>query len=48
LEKALFGITFGGSAGSDFSVIIGEWSFSRLFAAAAAFDFFLLRAISDS
>jgi hypothetical protein len=47
-ENALLGITFGGRAGSDFSVIIGEPSFSRVFAAAAALDFFLLLAIKDS
>jgi hypothetical protein len=44
----LLGITFGGKAGNDFSVIIGDLSFSRAFAAAAAFDLFFLRAINVS
>jgi hypothetical protein len=38
----------GGNAGSDLSVIMGEASFSRCFACAAAFDFFRRLAISDS
>jgi hypothetical protein len=37
-----------GRAGNDFSVIIGECSFSLAFAAAAAFDFFLRLAINVS
>jgi hypothetical protein len=41
-------MTFGGKAGSDFSVIIGDLSFSRAFAAAAAFDLFFLLAIRVS
>lgn len=47
-EKALFGITLGGNAGRDFSVIMGDRSFSRAFAAAAAFDRFFLLAIRVS
>lgn len=45
-EKALGGIALGGRAGNDLSTI-GE-SLSRAFACAAAFDFFLRRAMSDS
>lgn len=37
-----------GRAGNDFSVIIGECSFSLAFAAAAAFDFFRRLAMSVS
>jgi hypothetical protein len=49
LAKALFGGTaLGGNAGNDLSVIIGEASFSRCFACAAAFDFLRLLAMSDS
>lgn len=48
LEKAFGGMAFGGKAGSDLSVIIGELSFSRALAWAAAFDFFLRLAMSDS
>jgi hypothetical protein len=47
LEKALGGMAFGGSAGKDFSMTIGDPSFSRAFAW-AAFDFFLRLAIRDS
>lgn len=48
LENALVGRALGGSAGRDFSTIIGDKSFSRNLAAAAAFDFFLRLAISVS
>jgi hypothetical protein len=48
LEKAFGGIALGGRAGRDFSVIIGECSFSLAFAAAAALDFFLRLAIRVS
>lgn len=48
LAKALDGMALGGSAGRDFSVIMGEWSFSLDLAAAAAFDFFLRLAIRVS
>jgi hypothetical protein len=41
-------MTFGGKAGRDFSVIMGDRSFSRAFAAAAAFDRFFLLAIKVS
>ena len=45
-ENAFGGIAFGGKAGSDLSTI-GE-SLSRVFAWAAALDFFLRLAMSDS
>jgi hypothetical protein len=45
--KDIDGAAFGGSAGSDLSVIMGEPSFSRSFAW-AAFDFFRRRAMRDS
>lgn len=48
LENALGGIALGGNAGKDFSVTIGEWSFSLDLAAAAALDFFLRLAIRVS
>lgn len=48
LEKALGGIALGGRAGSDFSIIIGEFSFSRALAWAAALDFFRRLAMRDS
>lgn len=44
-EKAFGGMALGGSAGRDLSVIMGEPSFSRAFACAAALDFFLRRAM---
>lgn len=47
-ENAPLGISLGGSAGNDLSVIIGEASFSRAFVWAAALDFFRRRAIRDS
>jgi hypothetical protein len=47
-EKAFGGIALGGRAGRDFSFTMGECSFSRAFAAAAALDFFLRRAMSVS
>lgn len=48
VEKPPGGTALGGSAGSDLSVIIGELSFSRAFACAAAFDFLRRRAMRDS
>lgn len=48
LAKAPGGMAFGGRAGRDLSTSIGEASFSRAFACAAALDFFLRLAINDS
>lgn len=48
LEKAFGGTTLGGNAGRDLSVIIGDASFSRCFACAAAFDFLRRLAMRDS
>jgi hypothetical protein len=45
--KALGGAALGGSAGSDLSTSMGDCS-SFFFAFAAALDFFLRLAISDS
>jgi hypothetical protein len=41
-------MALGGRAGKDFSVTMGDPSFSRTFAWAAAFDFFRRLAIRDS
>jgi hypothetical protein len=46
--KAPCGMAFGGSAGKDFSTSIVDVSFSFDFDSAAALDFFLRLAISDS
>lgn len=48
LENALGGMAFGGKAGRDLSLIMGEPSFSRVLAWAAALDFFRLLAMRDS
>lgn len=47
-EKALGGMALGGRAGRDFSVIMGEASFSRALDWAAALDLFRRLAMRDS